>query len=200
MQMSMFSLEEHRANPSQSRDFEKVWLTLAGTSLSPSLQSLLDILPVTSSGKMSLACCQANMEGILEPSSGAWGNAGMGGLTGFSMPNISEFHSAAAASSLSDILETGEVPQRFYLSATACRGILRRAEKRGRALPPSLQMALERVAQTTTRDKQDTWSMTPDLLASLPLISKIVLTAAMVMTLVGVGMMAVAAIIAAFRR
>jgi hypothetical protein len=39
------------------------------------------------------------------------------------------------ASSLSDILETGDVPRRYFLSATACRGILRRAEKRGRELP-----------------------------------------------------------------
>jgi hypothetical protein len=57
---------------------------------------------------------------------------------------------------LSDTLETGDVPQRFYLSATACRGILRRAEKRGRALPPSLQTALEHAAQMTTRGKPDT--------------------------------------------
>jgi hypothetical protein len=42
-------------------------------------------------------------------------------------------------------LETGDVPRRFYLSATACRGILRRAEKRGKQLPISLQTALESV-------------------------------------------------------
>jgi len=34
--------------------------------------------------------------------------------------------------SLSDILETGDLPQRFFLSAKACAGILRRAEKRGK--------------------------------------------------------------------
>jgi hypothetical protein len=43
---------------------------------------------------------------------------------------------------LSDILETGDVPQRFFLSATACRGILRRAEKRGKTLPAALATAL----------------------------------------------------------
>jgi hypothetical protein len=134
MQMSMFSLVEPHASRSQSQDFERAWLTLEATSLSPSLRSLLSMLPAGSAGRMSLACCQANKEGILEPSSGAWGNAGMGGLTGFSMPNILEFHSAAVACSLSDILETGDVPRRFYLSATACRGILRRAEKRGKEL------------------------------------------------------------------
>jgi hypothetical protein len=48
--------------------------------------------------------------------------------------------------SLSDVLETGEVPQRFFLSAKACAGILRRAEKRGKKLPEQLQHALEAVA------------------------------------------------------
>jgi DNA (cytosine-5)-methyltransferase 1 len=48
--------------------------------------------------------------------------------------------------SLSDILETGDVPRRFFLSARACRGILRRAEKRGKELPIQLRRALEMVA------------------------------------------------------
>jgi hypothetical protein len=51
--------------------------------------------------------------------------------------------------SLSDILETGTVPQRFFLSSTACKGILRRAEKRGKELPPQLLTALRSVAQGT---------------------------------------------------
>jgi hypothetical protein len=48
--------------------------------------------------------------------------------------------------SLSDILETGDVPQRFYLSALACAGILRRAEKRGKMLLGHLAEALKAVA------------------------------------------------------
>jgi len=63
------------------------------------------------------------------------------------MRNISEFHKDAAASSLSDILETGDLPRRFFLSATACRGILRRAEKRGKVLPAQLRASLLAVAQ-----------------------------------------------------
>jgi hypothetical protein len=46
--------------------------------------------------------------------------------------------------SLSDILETGDVPRRFYLSARACRGILRRAEKRGKELPVSYSLRAKR--------------------------------------------------------
>jgi hypothetical protein len=51
-----------------------------------------------------------------------------------------------AVCSLSDILETGAVPQRFFLTAKACRGILRRADKRGKDLPPQLLQALQAVA------------------------------------------------------
>ena len=51
----------------------------------------------------------------------------------------------AVESSLSQILQA-TVPQRYYLSRTACMGILRRAEERGKDLPPQLEAALERQA------------------------------------------------------
>jgi hypothetical protein len=41
------------------------------------------------------------------------------------------------------------VPAKYSLSARAARGILRRAGKRGRALPPHLEHALETVAGST---------------------------------------------------
>ena len=43
----------------------------------------------------------------------------------------SEFPIVAVVSSLSDILETGDLPSRYFLSPTACAGILRRDGKRG---------------------------------------------------------------------
>src|SRR6185312_15607878 len=81
-------------------------------------------------------------DGILEPFSGSWANAGMGSPTAFLTLSISEFPSGAVASSLSDVLETGDLPQRYFLSPKACAGILRRAEKRGKELPPALHAAL----------------------------------------------------------
>ena len=69
------------------------------------------------------------------------------------MPNISEWPNDAAVCLLSQVLEVNLIPQRYFLSAKACAGILRRAEKRGRQLPPFLQTALERVVQTTTKEK-----------------------------------------------
>ena len=62
--------------------------------------------------------------------------------------STSEFPSDGVASSLSDVLETGDLPQRFYLSPTACAGILRRAEGRGKDLPERLQRALRQAADS----------------------------------------------------
>ena len=77
---------------------------------------------------------------------------------GSRMPNISEWPNDAAVCSLSQVLETGSIPQRFFLSSTACAGILRRAEKRGKELPTALRDALRAVAGAssaleTTEDK-----------------------------------------------
>jgi hypothetical protein len=63
------------------------------------------------------------------------------------MPNTLAWPNDAAVCLLSQVLETGLIPQRFFLSSTACAGILRRVEKRGKKLPPQLQGALTAVAQ-----------------------------------------------------
>ena len=62
-------------------------------------------------------------------------------------PNISDWPNDASVCSLSQVLEKGSIPQRFFLSGTACEGILRRAEKRGKALPDALHAALRSVAE-----------------------------------------------------
>ena len=153
MNQLTFFAEEPRASPSASRDCEREWLTLAATSRSPILPSLHAISPVGAFGRMSPASCPATEDGTLAPSSGAWGNSGMGSPTECLTLNTSEHaaspgpsHNGGAVCSLSDILETGDVPRRFYLTAKACQGILRRAAKRGKELPPPLARALEAVA------------------------------------------------------
>ena len=55
--------------------------------------------------------------------------------------NTSECPSAVKESSLSQILQA-TAPYRYYLTRIACLGILRRAEERGKALPPLLEQAL----------------------------------------------------------
>lgn len=55
--------------------------------------------------------------------------------------NIGESPSVAGESRLSWILEDN-VPEKYYLSARACQGILNRASRRGKELPEILKMAL----------------------------------------------------------
>ncbi len=61
-------------------------------------------------------------------------------------PNISAQHSGAGACFLSAILQEN-VPEKYSLSPKACAGILRRAERRGKDLPPMLKAALEQQAR-----------------------------------------------------
>ena len=69
-----------------------------------------------------------------------WG--GIGALHGvYSMHSFGECPSAAVESHLSQILEDSP-RQKYYLSEKACQGILRRAERRGKELPPVLKKAL----------------------------------------------------------
>ncbi len=151
--MSIFSLEELPASLSQSQDSEKDWMTLVATSCLPILPLLTNIAPDGWSGRTSLAFCHLTEEKTLAHSSEGWGNSGMGSPTGFLTLNSLEWHSAAAVCSLSDTLETGELPQRYFLSATACQGILRRAEKRGKVLPAMLKAALDNIAKTASEEQ-----------------------------------------------
>ena len=56
--------------------------------------------------------------------------------------NTGECPKGARESTLSQILQA-DAPEKYYLSAKACEGVLRRAERRGKKLPPMLQEALE---------------------------------------------------------
>ena len=71
-----------------------------------------------------------------------------------SMRNTSESPSAAVESSLSEILHV-EAPEKYSLSAKACNGILRRAEKRGKVLPPMLKDALMEVVGSDGAEMTD---------------------------------------------
>lgn len=62
-------------------------------------------------------------------------------LIELSMRNTGEFPNVAVESTLSQILQAN-VLEKYFLSSKACAGILRRAEKRGKALPPMLKTAL----------------------------------------------------------
>lgn len=126
-----------------------------------------DIRPVGWSGKMSPELSAPTKERTLEPSSrkpskssarklplfmslnmdGTQADATPtweenGALRGeFSMLSFGECPSVENASHLSQILEASPHPK-YSLSAKACLGIVRRAERRGKELPPLLKTAL----------------------------------------------------------
>ena len=158
MQMSMFSSEAPRASRSASRDFAAEWLTPEETSRSSILQLLTVIAPSGWFGRTSPVSCHLTGDATLAPSSEGWQNSGIMRhgecltlstceWTAMNVPS----HKDDGVCSLSDILQTGDVPPRYFLSAKACRGILRRAEKRGKELPSQLQAALEAVATNHTQ-------------------------------------------------
>ena len=97
---------------------------------------------------------------ILTASSPVWKNSAMGSRQEFLTLNSSESPKDAVASSLSDVLEVGPVPPQYYLSAKACRGILRRAAKRGRELPPVLLASLRAAAKADMPDDEEKMTST----------------------------------------
>lgn len=149
-QLSIFSSEEPPAKPSASQDFGRDLLTRGATSPSPSLRLLNAIAPSGWFGRTSPASYQI-AQALSEPSSVDWQSSGMGGHTAFLTLNISDWPSDGSACSLSQVLEDGLLPQRYFLSPKACAGILRRAEARGKELPAALRAALEQAASTPAR-------------------------------------------------
>ena len=156
MNQSTFLWEELPVSPSPSPDSEKDWAIRVVTSCLPTVRLLNDIGPAGWLGRMSPVSCRLTTEGILEPSWGCWQNSGMGSPTEFLTLNSPEHNASPEQSpneegvcSLSDILEIGDLPQRHFLSARACKGLLLRIEKRGKETPPALKAALNFAARST---------------------------------------------------
>ena len=97
--------------------------------------------------KMSPAYYPATTDETLPRSFAGWSNSSMASYGGFLTLSTSEWPNDGDVCSLSEVLETDVAPK-YYLSARACRGILRRAAKRGKELPDALLQALQAVART----------------------------------------------------
>ena len=145
---SIFLLPAHRARRSRLLASGKDSATQEANLHSDCLTFLTGLGLDGSFGKTSPVFCPAEKDSISPPSSGRWLSGGMGSLGGCLTLSFQESRNDAVESSLSDILETGEVPQRYFLSQKACRGIIRRAAKRGRTLPEPLRLALAEVADS----------------------------------------------------
>ncbi len=127
---------------------ERAWLESVLVSSLNSPAWLDAVAPYGSASRMSPASCRRMEDGILAPSSGRWRSSGTGGPTGSTTLSTSVWPSDGSVCSLSRILETGALPQRYFLSPKACAGILRRAGRRGKSLPAALEDALRAQAGT----------------------------------------------------
>ena len=131
------------------------WTTHARACGGTSCDSWLRHVPAGSSARTCLGFTPSGAEQTL-PSCGTTSHSSaIGGPSGFWTLNTSVSPRDAVASSLSDVLETGPHLSRYCLSPKAARGILRRAERRGRVLPPALQEALETLAQSAPSEAAD---------------------------------------------
>ena len=147
MNQLTFWSEELPANPSPLPVFAKDSKIPEVTLPSPMLEFLTSLDPSGAYGKTCQVSSVVMEDGTLVPSSGRWSNSGMGSAIGCLTLNTSEYPKDVDVSLLLDVLETGNLPQKFYLSPLACAGILRRADKRGKKLPDLLQVALEATAK-----------------------------------------------------
>ncbi len=167
----MFSSSDLLASPLVSPESASGWMTRAATWPSTPLEFAARLLQPGSSSRTSLACFPVGP--ALRKTTETWtwnaknGDAQLesslkvpispASFAGFRISgivargqcltlNTSEWRSGASVCSLSEILETGDMPQRYFLSPKACAGILLRAEKRGKILPQQLAHALMAVA------------------------------------------------------
>ena len=148
-----FWLEELPVRDSASRESRAASAIPEAPSASPIAEFLKLCAPGGSSGKMCRVSLAPTGERISRLSSGKLMKSGILARGECWTLNTSEwtdtlvpFRSDDAVCSLSDILESGDIPQKYYLSRDACTGILRRAERRGKKLPAVLEEALRRQA------------------------------------------------------
>jgi hypothetical protein len=141
-------LEEPLARPGPWRVKEWVLKIRGAESPLRMLDLLRELNPDGLCGKMSPASILPEIpeDPTLPLSPINWLNAGIISPTERLTLSTSESHNAAADVFLSDVLQGGNLPPRFYLSRKACEGILRRATKRGKTLPPMLEQALKQAA------------------------------------------------------
>lgn len=116
-------LEVHLASLFRSRDSVEDCKTSEATSPLSTAEFCKSLDPSGSCGKTSQESCRRQEDGTLVPSSGRWLNSGMGSLTEFLTLNTLEYPNDAVESSLLDVLETGPVPQKFFLSKVAFEGL-----------------------------------------------------------------------------
>lgn len=143
--LTLLSADRH-AKASQSQDSAKDCKTIDLVLHSRISNVLNKFSPNGYCGKTYQGFCPVTRGRTTEPSSQNLMNSGIVYRGQYWTANGFPYRKGGGACSLSDILEDGNVPQKYFLSSRACKGILRRAEKRGKSIPPALEMALKTVA------------------------------------------------------
>lgn len=135
---STFLLEEPRASRSAPRESAEEWMIRVANWQGTFVQLLGDCAPAGFYGRTfpeSFSIPRASTP--WSECSQTFRNSGMAWRGECLTLNLPEWNHTLLPSpkddgvcSLLDILETGDLPSRYYLSPKACAGILRRAEKR----------------------------------------------------------------------
>jgi hypothetical protein len=141
----IFSVEASRAKTSPSPASEPDSQVSAQDSSLSLPESQMSFDQLGSSLRTSLGSSPLPTDETWESFSQRWPKSGMASAGEWSTLDTSESPNDAVECSLSDVLET-TVSERYALSARAARGILRRADARGRTLPPELEQALKGLA------------------------------------------------------
>jgi len=144
-----------RTTVQQQQESAEAWLVTVAHSGGNSTGSLLSNAPLGLSERMYLASSVPTGDATSEPSSTVSFSLGMASPGLYWTASGSEYRNGADVCSLSGILEESPDPK-YSLSARACTGILRRAEKRGKALPKRLATALRAVVSAGTSDTTKT--------------------------------------------
>ena len=142
VQLTLFA-EAHHVNHSPSQVCDEDSATTEAILLSHFAEWLSSCAPSISSGKTSQDVCHPMEDGTLAPSRGRWLNSGIHSDGVCLTHNTSESPKDDVESFLLDVLQDSQsISDRYCLSQKAAEGILRRAEKRGKTLPETLETAL----------------------------------------------------------
>ena len=138
----MREVDQHRERPTEFvRPRFMVWENVPGTFSSAEGEDFRIVLEETVRIAAPACAVPRPPGGTVAP---CWGRYGRRILPGLATLDAQYWASPSAerASSLWQILEA-HPPPKYFLSQRACRGILQRAEKRGKPLPPKLEWALK---------------------------------------------------------
>lgn len=109
--------------------------------------SFEDVLHEPLSSKTCTAFSLATEDETSQSYSRRWTNSGMVSHGVCLTVKTSESPSNVVESTLLPCIETGAVPDKYFLSQNAATGILRRVDRMGRNLPPSFRQSLEILAK-----------------------------------------------------